>query len=793
MIRAALAVTAAIASGAGAAWLAAHHPLSPPLALAAVAALAAITAARPGHWPLWLLPLLPWIGLMPWTGWLTVEEFDIAVLAVAAAGYARLATGWARPVAGARRAGERLLPTLLWLLPLVASTLIGVARGVADAGGLSWGWWQGYREPLNSLRLAKPLAEVLLLLPLWQATCRVDEAVAVRHLRTAMLLLLAGVALAVVRERAAFTGLMDFSTDYRATGPFWEMHIGGAALDAVLALSIPFALAALADARSPARWTAGAAVLGLALYAALATFSRIVYGTVPLGVLVFWALRAGVGRARGRPPSGAVPALVGLALFALLADAGFGASGYRGLLALVGATVLLLPLPPLARRLSARQAVAAIGAGLLAALLVVALSLGVAKGAYAAYALAWTAGAAALARGRARAALAAFVATLAALLAVGLNWGGADALAPGVAAALSLGALAVAATLRTRPLWPAARGDWRWQGQFAAALVALAALVGVFGGGAYMGSRMVSTAADGQGRLDHWRRALDLLRPTDWVLGKGLGRYWANQVFSGRAEDQTGDYRLLDGGAGGSAHAVVLTSGRHDLGWSEALRLSQRVAVPAPGPVTLRLDLRIDQPVKLQLELNEKHLLYGAAGFGAEHVVEARPGVWQAVEVKIDKGESVTGGPFWAPRDVVFSIALGRHLNRAEMDNLRLIDSQGRDLLVNGDFEHGLAHWFFTSDRYHLPFHAKNMALHLLFEQGLLGLAAVLLATGAALWRTSAGAARGHPLAPALAAALLSLWVVGLVDSIFDMPRVAWLTLWLTAAALTLPARPTRD
>ena len=46
-------------------------------------------------WPkagLLLLPaLLPLIGLAPWTGWITFEELDILVLAVAAGGYARMA------------------------------------------------------------------------------------------------------------------------------------------------------------------------------------------------------------------------------------------------------------------------------------------------------------------------------------------------------------------------------------------------------------------------------------------------------------------------------------------------------------------------------------------------------------------------------------------------------------------------------------------------------------------------------------------------------------------------------
>jgi hypothetical protein len=76
--------------------------------------------------------------------------------------------------------------------------------------------------------------------------------------------------------------------------------------------------------------------------------------------------------------------------------------------------------------------------------------------------------------------------------------------------------------------------------------------------------------------------------------------------------------------------------------------------------------------------------------------------------------------------------------------------------------------------------------VHLLFEQGWLGLVTLVLASAAALWRVSAGAARHHPLAPALAGALVGAWVVGAVDSLLDMPRVTWLLLLLVLCALTL-------
>lgn len=791
-------VVAAVAAAAGALalWLALNHPLSAPVALLCTGAAAAAAFRWPMHWPLWLLPLLPLAGLMPWTGWLIVEEWDALVLAVAAGAWARLAWSGAPALQGAP--WLRLWAALLLLLPLALSTAVSMHRGALDAGGWDWaaagGWWQGYREPLNSLRLAKPVLAVLLLLPPWQAALAADPAGTARRLVVGLAGMAAVVALAVVSERLAHTGLANFSTDYRVTGPFWEMHVGGAALDVVLAVSLPFVLTALAAARGPRRWAAAALVLALVAYAALATFSRIVYLALPLGGLL-WLLLARRQQPVAARAGGLGAALVALALYGTAAAWLFPGSGYRGLLALLGAVVLLLPLGHAARGLQARGWVRALGGGVAAAGVVAAATAWVPKGAYLAYALAWVAGAVALWRARraagqgAATAVAAWLGVVAGLVAVGLHWGGAAGLARSVpvAGALLLAGLAAACVARADAPgpWPA---HWRWQGQVLGAMAVLSVAVGVFAGGAYMGDRLAGAAQDVDDRRGHWSRALALMDgPADWGFGQGLGRYWALQALSGRAEDQTGDYRLVPGGADGGGQALVLTSGKHVLGWGQIFRISQRVAEPAPGPATLRLALRTPQAVELHAAVCEKHLLYNGECLIVNRGVDPAGGAWQRLELPMTGGR-LDAGPWFAPRWIVFAVGLGSQGSRVEIDDLSVVDAAGRELLVNGGFDEGMARWFFTSDHHHMPWHLKNLAVHLLFEQGLLGLAAGMLVLGAALWRTTLGAARGHALAPPLAAALLGLFVVGLVDSVLDMPRVAGLSWGLAAVALALPA-----
>jgi hypothetical protein len=900
------------------AWLALAHPLSPTLALALSGALAMAVLVQPVTWPFLLLALLPVLGLMPWTGWITAEEFDLAVLAVAAGGFARLAWGLPQvaqpPTLDATALPAPSVPNVaglvrafLWLLPLLGSTWVSMQIGVAAAGGLEWGWWQGYREPLNSLRLTKPIFEVLLLLPLWRAVSLADDVRAQRMLGWGMLGLLALTALVVVMERVAFVGLLNFSSDYRATGPYWEMHVGGAALDAALSASLPFAVAAFFSARSPLRRVALGALVVLGVYAVLVTFSRIVLAAVPLGVLVWWWLQsrqsaqavqakqatawtggsplaalapvgplapAGAARAnlglQGPGQGGVVQAVFGLLVFAGLAWWCFPTSGYRGLLAFVAAVAVLLPLADLLRRLSPQAWVLGLGLGVLGSGGVALATLFLPRGAYLGFGAAWlataalvfhsdkaawlvwlnalsqpalagagpaatagspvgTAGASTAPRGAwAPLALAAYVTSLSAFIAIAWHWGGLPAVPAVVVTVLLLFLLACLAAAvgatRREPLWPSQQ---RWQVQMVAAMLLVSAVMAVFVGGGYMRQRVTEVSRDGGGRQEHWTQSLAMLNGADWLFGQGLGRFAANRALSGRVADQTGDYRLL--GSAPGAQFLALSSGKHALGPGEFLRVSQRIALPARGPLRLQLDLRSSAAVQLAAEVCEKHLLYAgncanvqqdikplvaeasslapiALPAGAVPVAGAMPaaapasaaaagadkqGRWQRVQLQLADtagAHDMQAGAWWAPRQIVFSVALSEPGQRAELDNLVLTDAAGVSLLSNGDFEKGLAHWFFSSDKNHLPWHAKNLQLHLLMEQGLVGLLAFSLAALVGLWRLSFGGARAHPLAPLLAASLVAVLVVGAIDSLLDMPRIGFLLLLLMALALALPS-----
>jgi hypothetical protein len=150
-------------------------------------------------------------------------------------------------------------------------------------------------------------------------------------------------------------------------------------------------------------------------------------------------------------------------------------------------------------------------------------------------------------------------------------------------------------------------------------------------------------------------------------------------------------------------------------------------------------------------------------------------------------------GSWYAPRLLSFSVAVETRGARIELANLRLRGGNGADLLDNGDFSRGMARWYFSSDRHHMPWHTKGLGVHVLFEQGLVGATLLSLMLLVALGRLSFGAARNHELAPPLLAALVGVMAVGLIDSLLDMPRVGLVIYLLLGLALVLqPDRPLR-
>lgn len=803
-------------------YLAAIHPLGAGWAVPAVLLVALLARYFWTTWPGWMLALVPLIGLAPWTGWLWLEEWDLLVLASAAGGYA----AWAGPhrhtpppVQAVWRRALRWRASAVALMVLAAAaTALSVFIGVTDAGGLDLYVYQGYWESGQALRAGKPVLALLLMLPLWHRAATRAPQTLTPALGAGLCGVLLVVSLGALWERLAFTGFSNFSTDYRTTSVFWEMHVGGAALDGALALSLPFGLLALLRARGRLGFAWAMGLLLLGLYALITTFSRGLYLAAALALpltLALWMRQQSRAQAAPAPAPGAVwpaaPAqalmppgrsLFGLGLLVALGAAVawqmFPNSGYRGLLAVSGAMVALMLQPVGHAGGDRRERLLGWGLGLVMAVPLVGLGALLAtwvnKLAYGLYALAWLlsvvlARAAWSGRHPWRTPLGDSLRAMAWLTTVGLagvvawNWGGMPAVER---AWLPLLVLSLA--------WPLSQGGsvgqvlgqlgWRPRMLAVGAVLGASAIVAALAGGSYIAERSSTVSQDLDGRFAHWSRGLAMadVAGGEWI-GVGAGRYLPHFANNAPVEERIGDVRFL----GGTPPRVALSAGRHTLGWGEMLRLTQRVNDAPPG---LRLRVLVRNPLQLKLlgEVCERHLIYTEACRTRQAELPASEGFrWVTLELG---GNGELGQRGWPKRGLALSLAVETPGTKVEIAGVSLQGSDGRELLKNGGFEDGMAHWFFSSDRHHLPWHAKSLPLHWYFEQGGIGLVLSLGLWALALGRVSWGNAAGHPLAPALAGALLGFMLVGLFDSLVDGARLAFLYGTLVCLGLGLRTPP---
>jgi hypothetical protein len=636
-----------LAAGLTLAW---YHPISPLLCLLLVSSASCLIAWQPRLW-LWMVPTcLPWLNFSPWTGWLMFDEFDILLLSVLAGGYARLA--W--ETEAGKRAPYPLVATLLVGL-VVLSGLLALGRGFADAGGLRFDWFANYSDALNSWRVFKSLGFAALFIPLLRRELIVSPRLTQNCLAAGIVSGLTLVVLVTFWERAAFPGVLDFSNPYRTVALFWEMHVGGAAIDAYLAITAPFVVWALYATRRPGLWLALAVLAILVGYACLTTFARGVYLAVaaPLALLAF--------------------------LLWLQNHAHNGRNLWQG--------------------------------------------------------------------------------------------------------------------LQHESYSP----RWRVKASLTLSVALVLEVVLVLEGGNFMSKRLASAEQDLSSRVAHWKHGIGLLKsPADWLLGKGLGRLPANYAAQVPNEEFPGDARHhQEHQVGRADHPFVTLYGpKTQARLGGVFALTQRVSVTEPGGYRVQMHVRVARNSHLELYLCERHLLYDricqTAFLQIQPIKEAEQASWQTLTVALE-GLPLGHERWFAPRLKMFSVSAVDVGGKVDLDNIALVGQSSSNLLTNSDFSAGMSHWFPAAQGHFLPWHLDNLLLEILVERGLIGLLAWLMLVTFVLWHLVLGCARLDPIAPYVAASLVAVLLVGLVSSVMDAPRIAflfWLLLFL-AGQLSKPVQNT--
>ncbi len=724
-----------IALAGAAAW---DYPVVRAWLLAGLTGYAAILWFLPRAWLVVLPALIPTLILSPWSGRLLYEELDLFLAVTVAVSFWRPRSVRAGTTGLSR--GQLMLLSLL-----IAANLIALARGFLPVQSFDANAMATYYTHYNALRIGKGFFWAILLIPSLRQALHESPEVTCRLLLYGIVSSVFCLGVIVLWEKGVifdwlhgtnryqwFDNLLDFGTSYRVTGLFADMNSGGAAIDGYVALTWPFCLLALIAARSRWAMTFAAIALLLGIYVAVVTFSRGTYLAVLVAALV---VVVGMWQAqRERYSIGTISLFVVsgvLLLVALLFS--YLRGGSLALLGAMAGFAAAFVLGRLREWRPLRFSALALLAGVLGAFLIYAMTQS--------------------------------------------RWMHTEV---GFATMLSMA------------LAPVVIGIGGYQGRlsrdrfsFRATLLVVASVIGVAGvlvpalAGYRMETRFSTSDADTGYRLKHWQSVLASM-DEDWptrLFGMGSGTFPYHFLWwRGNAEDSGSfEYHREEGNQYVS------------LGVSSDLMLGQRVSLPPHKTYVVSLRVRSRLPRDyVVVRICSKNILFPEDYNPSCKIVEISlgkaTGLWQEGNGTFTTGES--SGAWYESWPTV--VLLNNPGERAvlDIDDVRLLDDEGRNYIVNGDFEQGGDRWLSYNDFRHLSLHIKNLWLNLYFEQGLLGLLGFLSACIYAFGQCIRHMRRGDRFAIVLAAGLAGFFTVGMFDSLLDVPRLSFIFYLLLLTAI---------
>ena len=285
----------------------------------------------------------------------------------------------------------------------------------------------------------------------------------------------------------------------------------------------------------------------------------------------------------------------------------------------------------------------------------------------------------------------------------------------------------------------------------------------------YFLQRFETVTADAQGRFDHWRNSLQLRDDTiaAKIFGMGLGSFPLLHQLRSTSEPRSARYMFR---SDGSHTFLTMWSG-------EPLYMGQSAPVIPHSRYELSMSVRTSEPnASVAVLWCELWLLTSQNCISKTFTLQPVIHRWTTLSAVLDSGG--TGAPLRAfginvarPTRFTFFVSNAAH-SGVDFGPISVKDSQGREVVRNGDFHAGSDEWFWAEDD-HLAWHVKNLAVSVLLEQGWLG----ILALGALLVYTCnelrRQVARKDPMAPILLACMTGFLVTAVTVSTFDEPRLA--------------------
>jgi hypothetical protein len=650
-----------------------------------------------------------------------------------------------------RRTGKKASVTrinigqiLLFLYCIVY--LIALLRGLLPITGINDNSFSSYYSNLNSLRIGKGFFWALCLLPMWRSSVKEIPQQLRQWFATGVAIGGIGVFVAVLWEKGVLHAvfyaqnryqlietLLNFHTDYRATGLFAEMHTGDAATDGYLIWVLPFMGYYLFLQKSKTQ--AGVAVIGLLgiIYSILVTFSRGLY--LGMGVVaLLWPMMSVASHRQKVDKSAVGMSFLFVVVVLLLSYLVFK---YGGLYSLIGASAMLLSsllMLDMAQKYS-RLLVYSVW-GLLVLTSLYCLLHGM----------------------------------------LSSKWNQNDSSTIFLLTAVT-SVVFISIGVISNKIW-INYSSLRQRQAVGALFCILMILVIPSLFGSRMNTRFETSRTDLQGRLAHWQNAIDIMDDNGWttLFGQGIGTfpvtyYWVTQ----QARD-----------VGGFSFEKEKDNTYIAFAGSPDVKLSQRIRLIPDSTYNLALDVRTADPAALlQIRICHRQLIqpfeWNPTCWAKTETIKDTHQQWQHLTYQVASGNLGSLNYYLnAPLVITFENRREYGFNDKkqtllDIDNLSLTNDSGEEIIKNGDFEKGIDHWYAFYDFNHLPWHIKNFWVSVYFDSGLMGVISLALLMLFSMINMLKKTVKQDYFSKTCLLSIIGFLCVGGFGTLIDGPRVAFL------------------
>ncbi|WP_319574691.1 O-antigen ligase family protein [uncultured Desulfobacter sp.] len=297
--------------------------------------------------------------------------------------------------------------------------------------------------------------------------------------------------------------------------------------------------------------------------------------------------------------------------------------------------------------------------------------------------------------------------------------------------------------------------------------------------GTFINHRFSHTLKDVRLRFEHYIQGIEMMDNTFFsnVFGMGLGTYPRIYAERSMENEEPSYYSYIS-----ERNNTFLRLESYGF-----IYIDQKIALKPYQTYRLKVDIKTNvEEAKLTVAICEKTALNSFNCCWLPLKTLKKTGKWVTYEKQFNSKNVGVGNPLYQRRPVYLSLFNGQRGSIIDVDNLSLVDNNGKNLVKNGDFASGSDFWFFTADN-HLPWHIKNLWMHLYFEQGLFGLVLFVIFISYCIGKLIKYSFKGDAYSVIFLSSMVGFLSVGVVDSMFDFPRLTLYFFFLCFVALNRP------